>query len=68
MNAANLRRAANEIKEAYPYHVPNDFKITSLFIVTWEEVGYYDQKNDKVISYCSFMFMDIATRVVNMNS
>ena len=50
MNAANLRRAANEIKEAYPYHVPNDFKITSLFIATWEDVGYYDQKNDKVMS------------------
>ena len=48
-NEANLMRAAREIREAYPYHVPNDFEITSLFIATWEDVGYYDQKSDKVI-------------------
>jgi len=51
MNEANLVRAANEIKEAYPFLVPNDFNITSLFIATWEDVGYYNQKRDKVAVY-----------------
>ena len=46
---ANLRRAASEIRAAYPYQVPSDFEVTNLFIVTWKEVGYYNKKKDKVL-------------------
>ena len=45
---ANLRKATSEIRAAYPYLVSDDVEITNLFIVTWKEVGYYNQKKDKV--------------------
>ena len=50
---ANLRRAASEIRAAYPYQVPDDFKVTNLFIATWKEVGYYNKKKDKVHYTCT---------------
>ena len=50
---SNLKRAASEIRAAYPYQVPSDFKVTNLFIATWKEVGYYNQKKDKVDYICA---------------
>ena len=43
-----LDRAASEIRAAFPVH--EDFEITNLFIVTWDEVGYIGSQNDKVCS------------------
>ena len=44
----DLKRATNEVKEAYPFTVPNNFNASLLFIVTWDHVGYFNSKNDKV--------------------
>ena len=49
-NASNLMRASNEIKQAFPTYVSNDFVVTNLLIVTWHNVGYYNQRNDKVFT------------------
>jgi len=41
-----LARATSEIKAAFPRS--QNVTITDLLIVTWDNVGYYYQKNDKV--------------------
>ena len=41
-----LARATSEIKAAFPRS--QNVTITDLLIVTWENVGYYNQKSDKV--------------------
>ena len=41
-----LARASSEIKAAYP--LSQNIAITSLFIVTWDAVGYYNNEIDKV--------------------
>ena len=45
----SLIRAATEIKQAFPNFVPSTFEVTNLFIATWENVGYYNMKKDKVL-------------------
>ena len=50
-NTNNLNKAASDIKAAFPSVVPSNFEVTHLFIVTWEDVGYYNQKKDKVRTY-----------------
>ena len=52
-NETNLRRAASEIRAAYPYQESSDFKVINLFIATWKEVGYYNQKKNKVDNTCA---------------
>ena len=41
----SLKRANEEIKKAYP---DIRYKAEALFIVTWEHVGYYNAKANKV--------------------
>ena len=41
-----LARASSEIQAAYP--LSQNITITNLFIVTWDAVGYYHYKIDKV--------------------
>ena len=55
---SDLKRAASEIRAAHPNQVPNDFKVTNLFIATWKEVGYYNRKKDKVCVYVSYFDQD----------
>ena len=47
-----LARATSEIITAYP-NSPN-LTIKNLFIATWDRVGYYDQRTDKVSWYVTF--------------
>ena len=42
-----LARASNEIEAAYSF--PRNVAITHLFIVTWDAVGYYSRRIDKVL-------------------
>ena len=42
-----LARASREIQNAFPSS--QNISITSLLIATWDEVGYYFQKSDKVL-------------------
>ena len=42
-----LDRATREINNAFS--VSEEFSITSLFIATWDAVGYYPQGTDKVM-------------------
>ena len=44
-NPISLKRANKEIQRAYP---GVQYKAESLFIVTWEHVGYYNAKATKV--------------------
>ena len=43
---ALLARATNEIRAAFP--TSQNVNVTSLLIVTWNTVGYYDRRTDKV--------------------
>ena len=45
-NPVLLARATNEIQRAFPLH--QDVIITNLVIVTWDEVGYYNNGTNKV--------------------
>ena len=45
-----LARASSEIRAAYP--VSQSLIITTLFIATWDGVGYYNQHTDKVGTLC----------------
>ena len=41
-----LEKAGKEVREAYIQH--SDFRPTWLFITTWDSVGYYNRRTDKV--------------------
>jgi len=43
-----LDRATMQIRNAFP--LQPQFTPTELIIATWEQVGYFDSKSDKVIS------------------
>lgn len=45
-NSILLARATNEIKAAFP--TSQNVNVTSLLIVTWDSVGYYNSRTDKV--------------------
>ena len=45
-NSALLARATNEIRSAFS--ASKNVNVTSLFIVTWESVGYFERMTDKV--------------------
>ena len=45
-NYTLLARATNEIRKAFP--TSQNVNTTNLFIVTWDSVGYYDSRTDKV--------------------
>jgi len=45
-----LSRATSEIRATFPKS--KNVTITSLFIVTWDSVGYYYRHNDKVGTMC----------------
>ena len=47
-----LARATSEIRAAFPES--GNVTITDLLIVTWDNVGYYYQKSDKV-STCTYV-------------
>ena len=49
-----LERAKNDIPSVLSG--PN-FNLTWLFIATWDHVGYYDKKTDKVIIKTECMYM-----------
>lgn len=42
-----LERASSDVKGHFQGY--QDFKATSLFIATWEDVGYFPANNTKVI-------------------
>lgn len=44
-----LRRANNYVRRGFSDAV--DFEAKSVFVATWENVGYFNQKNDKLNSY-----------------
>ena len=46
LDAALIARANNEIATAFPAQIP--FTASDLFIATWDGVGYFDSKTDKV--------------------
>ena len=45
-NSTLLVRATNEIRAAFP--TSQNVNVTNLLIVTWDAVGYYDNRIDKV--------------------
>jgi len=45
-NSTLLARATNEIQRAFP--MSQNVNITSLLIVTWDAVGHYNGRTDKV--------------------
>ena len=45
-NSTLLTRATNEIKAAFS--TSQNVNVTSLFIATWDSVGYYSGRTDKV--------------------
>ncbi|KAK9891601.1 hypothetical protein WA026_015561 [Henosepilachna vigintioctopunctata] len=48
-NPALLQRATENIHDQFLHH--GDFQGTSLFIATWEAVGYHDKMSDKLNTY-----------------
>ena len=44
-----LTKANMQIQQAFPLQMP--FTATHLFIATWDKVGYFDSKIDKVIVF-----------------
>ena len=44
-----LTKANMQIMQAFPLQIP--FTATHLFIATWDKVGYFDSKMDKVIIF-----------------
>ena len=51
---ALLHRAADQIQAAFP--TSQNQTITSLLIVTWDSVGYYDSNTDKVCYITVLMY------------
>ena len=47
-----LARATSEIRAAFSNS--QNVTITDLLVATWDNVGYYHQKSDKVIQGCTF--------------
>ena len=45
-NSSLLARATNEIQTAFPNHL--NVNVTNLFIATWDTVGYYPSRTDRV--------------------
>ena len=45
-NSTLLARATNEIRMAFP--TSQNVNVTNLLIATWDSVGYYDSRTDKV--------------------
>jgi len=43
-----LNRASTEIRDAFPLQATNGFTATSLFIATWDHVGFFDARTDLV--------------------
>ena len=53
---AVLNRASMQIRAAFPFEQPV-FTPTELVIVTWEDVGYFDSKSDKVLTLVSACYL-----------
>lgn len=51
-----LQRASNDVKDAFSKH--HSFQATSLFVVTWFEVGYYKEGHDKINTFQVVLFTD----------
>ena len=50
---SDLTRAESDIKRAYPVDASN-FRTSSIFIATWDHVGYFPCRNDRVwFTYCT---------------
>lgn len=47
-NSTLIARATNDIRAAFS--TSQNVNVTSLLIVTWDSVGYYNRRTDKVIS------------------
>ena len=56
-----LERADNEIRQAFP---TMRFESQLLFISTWDHVGYFDQKTDRVSNYFTTFYV---TQLWKMN-
>ena len=58
-----LRRAAQTVRKGFPEMAVN-FNPTEVFIATWDNVGYYEERSDKVsISLSSFHFPNLVVIV-----
>ena len=44
----DITRARDDIRAAYEEARDSNFAPRSVFIATWDHVGYYNKKNDKV--------------------
>ena len=49
-NTDLLSKASDQIRRAFPL-VESDFTAEDLIIVTWDKVGYYNKKSDKVMKF-----------------
>lgn len=50
-----LDKANAQIRSAFPFQ-PR-FTATNLIIVTWDHVGYFNYKNDKVIVFSRYIYL-----------
>lgn len=57
-NSTLLVRATNEIKAAFP--TSQNVYVTSLLIATWDSVGYYSGRTDKVCMVIYLLAVHIA--------
>lgn len=56
---ADFQRAANQINNAFPYlYSINSSNIKALTIATWDGVGYFDEKIDKVHMYILYLLIN----------
>jgi len=62
-NPVLLARATNEIQTAFP--MSQNVNITNLFIVTWDAVGYYLRRTDKVRKICMYVCMYLYRKHLN---
>ena len=52
---SDLTRTESDIKRAYPVDAAN-FRTSSVFIATWDHVGYFNINNDRVwFTYCTLL-------------
>jgi len=59
-----LARATSEIRSAFPSS--HNVTITDLLIATWDNVGYYYQKSDKVF-YAAYSLNKVRIQAIKSN-
>ena len=67
MNTSQLNRASTDIRNAFPAQAAAGFTATSLFIATWNRVGYFNSHTDLVSSNNSHLFVYCKVYIVSMH-